>query len=164
MSTELESSLRQLQFLYNCSSSQLQSLSSHQLSAEFNAIANEQTLIYQSLHFVFLSVTGLHFPISTTISTLLAAHQMASRAGTMAILVALLWIQGAMAAGGWSSILTAQKFGQLFPNRNKFYTYASLTQAAKSYPAFGATGSLVVRKREVAAFLGNVMHETGGTI
>jgi predicted chitinase len=52
----------------------------------------------------------------------------------------------------------------MFPNRNGFYTYASLTAAMKSYPAFAKTGSDTVRKREAAAFLANVSHETGGLV
>eukprot|EP00262_Sarcandra_glabra_P011672 TRINITY_DN2853_c0_g1_i1.p1 TRINITY_DN2853_c0_g1~~TRINITY_DN2853_c0_g1_i1.p1 ORF type:complete len:233 (-),score=23.94 TRINITY_DN2853_c0_g1_i1:113-811(-) len=43
-----------------------------------------------------------------------------------------------------------------------FYTYNAFIGAAESTAGFGTTGSDVVRKREVAAFLANVMHETGG--
>jgi chitinase len=35
---------------------------------------------------------------------------------------------------------------------------------ATKYPAFGCTGDLDTRKREVAAFLGNVAHETGDLV
>lgn len=88
-------------------------------------------------------------------------------AGTMTALVALAvclcsLADAVQAAAGWSSILTPQVFDTLFPNRNhNFYTYASLQKAAALYPAFGATGSLDTRKREVAAFLGHVMQESG---
>ncbi|XXG50453.1 hypothetical protein AAC387_Pa02g4458 [Persea americana] len=43
-----------------------------------------------------------------------------------------------------------------------FYTYASFIGPAELASGFGTTGSDVVRRREVAAFLANVMHETGG--
>ncbi|CAM5489414.1 Chitinase C OS=Streptomyces griseus OX=1911 GN=chiC PE=1 SV=1 [Streptomyces griseus subsp. griseus] len=50
----------------------------------------------------------------------------------------------------------------MFPNRNAFYTYKGLTDALSAYPAFAKTGSDEVKKREAAAFLANVSHETGG--
>jgi predicted chitinase len=54
------------------------------------------------------------------------------------------------------------EFNRMFPNHNKFYTYDSLTKAMKAFPAFAHTGNTAVRKREAAAFLANVSHETGG--
>jgi predicted chitinase len=65
---------------------------------------------------------------------------------------------------GLGAILSEAHFNQLFPRRNSFYTYAGLIQAAALYPAFGGTGDLTTRKREVAAFLGNVTHETGDLV
>jgi predicted chitinase len=56
------------------------------------------------------------------------------------------------------------QFNQMFPNRNSFYTYSGLTTALSSYPGFANTGSETVRKREAAAFLANVSHETGGLV
>jgi predicted chitinase len=56
------------------------------------------------------------------------------------------------------------QFNQMFPNRNSFYTYSGLTAALSSYPGFTNTGSETVRKREAAAFLANVSHETGGLV
>jgi predicted chitinase len=56
------------------------------------------------------------------------------------------------------------QFNQMFPNRNSFYTYSGLTAALSSYPGFTNTGSEQVRKREAAAFLANVSHETGGLV
>lgn len=56
------------------------------------------------------------------------------------------------------------QFDQMFPNRNSFYTYSGLTAALSSYPGFANTGSEEVRKREAAAFLANVSHETGGLV
>ncbi len=61
-------------------------------------------------------------------------------------------------------VVTEAQFNQMFPNRNPFYTYSGLTAALSSYPAFANTGSTEVRKREAAAFLANVSHETGGLV
>ncbi len=52
----------------------------------------------------------------------------------------------------------------MFPNRNPVYTYATLVQAASTYPAFATTGGSDGSKREVAAFLANVAHETGALV
>ena len=65
-------------------------------------------------------------------------------------------------AGGFP--LTSQNFEDMFPNRNRFYTYAGLIDAARKYPAFAGTGSDEIRKREIAAFLANANHETGGLV
>ncbi|PDP86658.1 chitinase [Glycomyces fuscus] len=61
-------------------------------------------------------------------------------------------------------VVTEAQFNQMFPNRNPFYSYSGLTAALSSYPAFANTGSTEVRKREAAAFLANVSHETGGLV
>jgi basic endochitinase B len=56
----------------------------------------------------------------------------------------------------------------MFPHRGDsacsggLFTHAALIAAAREFPAFGSEGSLEVRKREVAAFLGNISHETTG--
>nr|BFE59548.1 hypothetical protein GCM10020063_040740 [Dactylosporangium thailandense] len=60
------------------------------------------------------------------------------------------------------TVLTEAQFEQMFPNRNSFYTYAGLATAMRGYPAFATTGNATVRKREMAAFLANVSHESGG--
>eukprot|EP01018_Ginkgo_biloba_P029657 Gb_20314 [translate_table: standard] len=44
----------------------------------------------------------------------------------------------------------------------QFYSYNAFITAADAYSGFGTTGSDDVRKRELAAFLANVLHETGG--
>lgn len=62
---------------------------------------------------------------------------------------------------GLASILSRATFDAMFPGRNGFYTYDGLVEATKKYPAFATTGSLEAQKREVAAFLANVAHETG---
>ncbi|CAN1236429.1 Chitinase 10 [Linum grandiflorum] len=43
-----------------------------------------------------------------------------------------------------------------------FYTYESFVRAARCFPKFGATGSPATRRREVAAFLAQISHETTG--
>ncbi|KMQ51321.1 chitinase, GH19 family [Chitinispirillum alkaliphilum] len=65
---------------------------------------------------------------------------------------------------GLASILSESMFNEMFPNRNPFYTYADLISAAASYPEFANTGDLTTRKREVAAFLANIAHETGNLV
>ncbi|MFD1831005.1 glycoside hydrolase family 19 protein [Streptomyces desertarenae] len=61
-------------------------------------------------------------------------------------------------------VVSEAQFNQMFPNRNSFYTYQGLKAALSAYPAFATTGSDTVRKREAAAFLANVSHETGGLV
>ncbi|MBQ1081620.1 glycoside hydrolase family 19 protein [Nocardiopsis sp. B62] len=61
-------------------------------------------------------------------------------------------------------VVSEAQFNQMFPNRNSFYTYAGLTAALSSYPGFTNTGSVEVQRREAAAFLANVSHETGGLV
>lgn len=58
--------------------------------------------------------------------------------------------------------VSESQFQQLFPNRNPFYTYAGLVDALGAYPGFTGTGDDATRRREAAAFLANVNHETGG--
>lgn len=66
------------------------------------------------------------------------------------------------APGGF--VVSEAQFNQMFPGRNSFYTYAGLTAAMASFPAFAKTGSDTVKKQEAAAFLANVSHETGGLV
>jgi predicted chitinase/chitodextrinase len=61
-------------------------------------------------------------------------------------------------------VVSEAQFNQLFPGRNSFYTYQGLVAALSSYPAFANTGSLELKRREAAAFLANVNHETGGLV
>jgi len=62
---------------------------------------------------------------------------------------------------GLAKLLSRATFESMFPSRNPFYTYDGLLEATRKYPAFATTGSLDAQKREVAAFLANVAHETG---
>ncbi|XP_057862168.2 endochitinase 4-like [Cryptomeria japonica] len=67
------------------------------------------------------------------------------------------------------SIITKDFFNQIKSGisascvGNNFYTYDGFISAAKAsnFGGFGTTGSLEVRKRELAAFFANVAHETG---
>ncbi|KAL2325707.1 hypothetical protein Fmac_024765 [Flemingia macrophylla] len=68
------------------------------------------------------------------------------------------------------SYLISQKlFDSIFLHKDdtacpakSFYTYDSFIIASKSFPRFGTTGSLAMRKREIAAFLAQISHETTG--
>lgn len=59
-----------------------------------------------------------------------------------------------------SFMISEAQFESLFPKRIPFYTYAGLVEATKAYPEFGNFGSDADNKREVAAFLANIMHES----
>ena len=59
-------------------------------------------------------------------------------------------------------VVSRSEFEQAFPHRDPFYTYDDLVEATASYPAFANTGDDTIRRREAAAFLANVHHETGG--
>jgi predicted chitinase len=65
---------------------------------------------------------------------------------------------------GFGSIVSEAQFEQVFPHRNRFYTYAGLVEAASFYPAFAGTGTTETKKREVAAALANFAHETGNFV
>ena len=71
---------------------------------------------------------------------------------------------GTPPSGGQGFVVSEAVFEQLFPQRNSFYTYVGLVNAASRYPAFAASGGHVVSLQEAAAFLANVDHETGGLV
>jgi hypothetical protein len=50
----------------------------------------------------------------------------------------------------------------MFPNRNVIFTYDALIAAAATFPAFATTGTNTQRLQEIAAFFGNIGHETTG--
>ncbi|KAJ4768342.1 Endochitinase [Rhynchospora pubera] len=67
-------------------------------------------------------------------------------------------------AQGVGSIITSSLYDQMLPHRNPFYTHEAFIKAASSFPAFGTTGKVATRKRDLAAFFGQTSHETtGGT-
>ncbi|CAL0320899.1 unnamed protein product [Lupinus luteus] len=68
-----------------------------------------------------------------------------------------------------SYIITQKLFESIFLHKDdtacpakNFYTYESFIQASKCFPRFGSVGSLSTRKREIAAFLAQISHETTG--
>ncbi|MFJ2867035.1 chitinase [Kitasatospora sp. NPDC087314] len=70
--------------------------------------------------------------------------------------------QATPATAAGSFVVSESQFNQMFPSRNAFYTYQGLVDALGAYPKFTTTGNDATRKREAAAFLANVSHETGG--
>ncbi|KAG0618957.1 hypothetical protein M758_4G104400 [Ceratodon purpureus] len=88
-------------------------------------------------------------------------------AAIVAVAAALvLLVQGASAQGpAWSSFVTKAVFDQTFFNGHiAFYSYEAFKAAAVSrgLSAFGSSPNLDDRKRELAAFLTHVSHESGG--
>jgi hypothetical protein len=72
-----------------------------------------------------------------------------------------------------ATMLSAADWELLFPRRagvhylchgqeGDFYTYEAFIEATQSFPAFASEGPDEVRKRELAAFLANISHETTG--
>ncbi|MFP4575603.1 MAG: glycoside hydrolase family 19 protein [Coleofasciculus sp.] len=64
--------------------------------------------------------------------------------------------------GGFASIVSRQTYDAMFPNRNDLYSYDNLVAATQKYPEFCNRGADEQRKREAAAFLANIAHETTG--
>lgn len=62
---------------------------------------------------------------------------------------------------GFAGLISESQFNAMFPRRNSFYSYWDLVSATATYPAFAGTGDDTAKKREVAAFLANMAHETG---
>ena len=67
-----------------------------------------------------------------------------------------------------ADVLSPEMFSAMFLHQAETacnasaFTYESLIRAAGRFPTFGTTGSDEARRREVAAFLANVSHETTG--
>lgn len=66
------------------------------------------------------------------------------------------------AGNGFTGIVSNQTYEAMFPNRDALYSYDSLVTATQKYSSFCNEGSDVQRKREAAAFLANIAHETTG--
>jgi len=66
--------------------------------------------------------------------------------------------------GNFGSLVSRSAFESMFPGRNGFYTYDGLIAATATYPEFSGAGDTATRKREAAAFLANVGHETGDLV
>lgn len=74
-------------------------------------------------------------------------------------------------SGSGGGLLTAQQWESMFPNRNNpqchgarnnFYSHSAFLTAAASFPAFATSSDATTNKRELAAFLAHISHETGG--
>ena len=63
--------------------------------------------------------------------------------------------------GGFATIVSGETYTALFPNRNPLYIYDGLLGAAQHYASFCNEGTPDQCKREAAAFLANISHETG---
>ncbi|KAL6594666.1 hypothetical protein ACP70R_048404 [Stipagrostis hirtigluma subsp. patula] len=70
---------------------------------------------------------------------------------------------------GVASIVTEEDYNNFFLHKDDaacpargFYNYTAFVSAAESFPKFGAAGNRTTRKREVAAFLAQISHETTG--
>jgi len=61
---------------------------------------------------------------------------------------------------GFTGIVPPATFEAMFPNRDGFYSYDCLVAATQKYPSFCNEGSDEQCRREAAAFLANVAHET----
>lgn len=69
---------------------------------------------------------------------------------------------GGGSGGGFGDIVSSQTYAAMFPNRAPLYTYDALIEATQKYRQFCNAGSDEQRKREAAAFLAHISHETGG--
>jgi predicted chitinase len=67
---------------------------------------------------------------------------------------------GPVPVTGFSQLVTREMYETMFPKQIEFYDYAGLVQETVGYPEFANTGDIDQRKREAAAFLANVGHET----
>ena len=61
-----------------------------------------------------------------------------------------------------SELLPAALFEEMFPQHDDLYSHDALLAAAAEYPAFANEGSEDDCRREIAAFLANIGHETTG--
>ena len=77
----------------------------------------------------------------------------------------------AAAGSAISSVISSDVYSQLFAIKDSsqcqhpgFYTYQSFETAANGYPGFGTSKDTATNKREVAAFLAQISHETTGML
>ncbi|HFE45060.1 MAG TPA: hypothetical protein ENJ18_06135, partial [Nannocystis exedens] len=61
-----------------------------------------------------------------------------------------------------ADLLDADLWEQMYPERNALFTYEALISAAADFPDFATQGDDNTRRRELAAFLANIAHETTG--
>jgi hypothetical protein len=70
----------------------------------------------------------------------------------------------ASGGSGFASIVSQETYKMLFPNSNALYTYGGLIAATHAFPRFCNEGSGQENRREAAAFLANISHETGALV
>lgn len=87
------------------------------------------------------------------------------------ILFTLASLLPSILAGDVSSLISPSMFNEMLKHRNDgkcqgngFYTYNAFINAARSFDAFGTTGDINTRKRELAAFFGQTSHQTTGKL
>ncbi|MFD8754076.1 chitinase [Kitasatospora sp. NPDC059577] len=102
------------------------------------------------------AVSAIILPTSATAATSAPATAATATAESKA------GVAPATASGQAGFVVSKAQFGRMFPNRNQFYTYEALVGAMSAYPGFAHTGNDAIQRREAAAFLANVSHETGG--
>ena len=64
--------------------------------------------------------------------------------------------------GNLAEFLDEGLWEEMFPERNALFTYEALLAAAADFPSFAGEGDADTRRRELAAFLANIGHETTG--
>ena len=75
---------------------------------------------------------------------------------------------GPISGNTLADVLSPEMFSAMFLHQVEdacnasIYTYDALIEAAQIFPKFGTEGSSDTRRREVAAFLANISHETTG--
>ncbi|XP_007046549.2 PREDICTED: basic endochitinase [Theobroma cacao] len=87
----------------------------------------------------------------------------------LTLLVACILASLSRALADITPLISRDLFNEMLKHRNDancpgngFYTYDGFIAAANSFGAFGTTGDVDTRKREIAAFLAQTSHETTG--
>ncbi|XP_057964809.1 chitinase 10 [Malania oleifera] len=78
-------------------------------------------------------------------------------------------VNGRGGGGGASCVISREMFNAIFLHKDDvacpargFYSYESFVAACRDFPAFAGVGTIWIRRREVAAFLAQISHETTG--
>jgi predicted chitinase len=68
-----------------------------------------------------------------------------------------------ISACGFGNVISRAFFDTIFPlaTRNPVYSYDGLIEATRAFPTFASSGTLDSCKREAAAFLAHIAHESG---
>ena len=69
-------------------------------------------------------------------------------------------VRGSEGPPSISRYISETEFDRLFPQRDPLYSYSALLEAGSAFPVAFSVGSETTRRRELAAFLANVSHET----